>query len=73
MRYLGMDVHAKSTVWCLLDAQGEVRREGKVPTSATGLTALVQASHVLLARCRRAEAAPLQAIRLRIRGWEARL
>ena len=24
MRYLGMDVHAKSTVWCLVDAQGEV-------------------------------------------------
>ena len=42
MRYLGMDVHAKSTVWCLRDAQGEVRREGKVPTSAAGLTALVQ-------------------------------
>ena len=42
MRYLGMDVHAKSTVWCLLDAQGEVRREGKVPTSAAGLAALVQ-------------------------------
>ena len=36
MRYLGIDVHPKSTVWCLLDAQGEVRRAGKVPTSAAG-------------------------------------
>ena len=35
-------------------------------------TALVQASHVLLARCRRAEAAPLQAIGLRIRGSRGR-
>ena len=42
MRYLGMDVHAKSTVWCLVDQQGEVRREGKVATTAAALTALVQ-------------------------------
>jgi transposase len=42
VRYLGMDVHAKSTVWCLLDQQGEVLREGKVPTNATALTALVR-------------------------------
>ena len=42
MRYLGMDVHAKSTVWCLVDAHGEVLREGKVATSAAALTALVQ-------------------------------
>jgi hypothetical protein len=28
MRYLGMDVHAKSTVWCLLDEQGAVLRRG---------------------------------------------
>jgi len=34
--------------------------------------ALVQASHVLLARCRGAEAAPLQAIGLRIRGSRGR-
>ena len=29
MRYLGMDVHAPSTLYYLLDAQGELRREGK--------------------------------------------
>ena len=42
MQYLGMDVHAKSTVWCLLDAQGEVLREGHTPTTVTALTALVR-------------------------------
>jgi transposase len=35
-------------------------------------TALVQAAHVLLGRCRRAEATPLQAIGLRIRGSRGR-
>jgi hypothetical protein len=35
-------------------------------------TALVQASHVLLARRQRAEAVPLQAIGLRIRGSRGR-
>ena len=39
MQYLGMDVHAKATVWCLLDAQGEVVREG-TPTTAPALAAL---------------------------------
>jgi transposase len=34
-------VHATSTVWCLVDAQGDVRREGKVATTAAALTALV--------------------------------
>ena len=43
MQYLGMDVHATWTVWCLVDAQGEVLREGQVRTTATALTALVQA------------------------------
>ena len=42
MRYLGMDVHAKSTVWCLLDAQGEVVSEGHTPTTAALLAALVR-------------------------------
>ena len=42
MRYLGMDVHAKSTVWCLVDEHGEVQREGNVATTAAALTALVQ-------------------------------
>lgn len=42
MRYLGMDVHAKSTVWCLVEEGGEVIREGRVGTTAAALTALVQ-------------------------------
>src|SRR5438132_6008599 len=42
VRYLGMDVHAKSTVWCLLDAQGEVVSEGHTPTTAALLAALVR-------------------------------
>jgi len=42
VRYLGMDVHAKSTVWCLVDTQGAVVREGRVPTTAPALAALVQ-------------------------------
>ena len=42
MRYLGMDVHVKSTVWCLLDAGGEVIEKGKTPTTAAELTGLVQ-------------------------------
>jgi hypothetical protein len=42
MRYLGMDVHVKSTVWCLLDAAGEVVEKGKSPTTAAELTGLVQ-------------------------------
>src|SRR5262245_10125958 len=36
------DVHAKSTVWCLLDAQGQVVSEGRVATSAPALRALVR-------------------------------
>jgi transposase len=37
-----MDVHAKSTVWCLVNAAGEVVREGRVATTAAAVTALVQ-------------------------------
>ncbi len=37
-----MDVHSRSTVWCLLDASGERVTEGKVETSATALAALVR-------------------------------
>jgi transposase len=40
VRYRGMDVHAKSTVWCLLDAQGEVVSEGHTPTTAAALATL---------------------------------
>ena len=42
MRYLGMDVHAKSTVWCLVDAQGAVASEGRIATTAPALAALVR-------------------------------
>jgi hypothetical protein len=42
MRYLGMDVHAKVTGWCLLDAQGEIVSEGRTPATAVALAALVQ-------------------------------
>ena len=42
MRYLGMDVHGKSTVWCLVDERGEVVREGRIPTTAPALTALMR-------------------------------
>lgn len=43
MRYLGMDVHAKSTVWCLLGEEGELLERGRVATSAPALTELVRA------------------------------
>jgi transposase len=42
MRYLGIDVHVKTSVWCLLDTKGEVVERGKTPTTAPKLTALVQ-------------------------------
>jgi hypothetical protein len=31
MKYLGMDVHGKATVYCLVDAQGEVVERGSRP------------------------------------------
>ena len=42
MHYLGLDVHTKSTTWCLLDAAGERTGHGKAETTAPALTALVQ-------------------------------
>ena len=41
MRYLGIDVHSKATVWCLLDQTGEVIHRGKVPTTRLALRGLV--------------------------------
>src|SRR5437016_2352342 len=38
-----MDVHAKSTVWCLVDMQGAVMGEGRIATRAPALAALVRA------------------------------
>ena len=42
MKYLGLDVHTGSTVWCLLDEDGEVLERGKVPTTAPALRELVE-------------------------------
>ena len=42
MRYLGMDVHAKSTVWCLVDMPGAMMGEGRIATTAPALAALVR-------------------------------
>lgn len=41
MRYLGLDVHSKATVFCLLDASGQVVERGKVDTSGPTLIHLV--------------------------------
>ena len=40
MRYLGIDVHSQASVWCLLDQDGEIVREGKTPTTVAGLKEL---------------------------------
>jgi len=37
-----MDVHSRSTVWCLLDASGEIAAEGKVETRPKELAVLVR-------------------------------
>ncbi len=37
MKYLGMDVHSKATVWCLLDGDGEPVARGSVETNARAL------------------------------------
>ena len=42
MRYLGMDVHTASTVWCLLDANGDIVGEGRTRTTAPALMTLAQ-------------------------------
>ena len=41
MKYIGMDVHTKATVWCCLDETGKVIARGKVPTTAPEVTQLV--------------------------------
>ena len=41
MRYLGIDVHVSTTVWCLLNETGEVVANGKVPTTQEGLSRLL--------------------------------
>ena len=42
MRYLGIDVHSKATVWCLLDEAGETVGQGRVETTVEGLVGLVR-------------------------------
>ena len=41
MRYLGIDVHSQTSVWCLLDERGEVCGRGRVETTVAGLESLV--------------------------------
>ena len=42
LKYLGMDVHGQATVFCLLNAEGEVVERGSLPTTAPDLTKLIQ-------------------------------
>ncbi len=42
MKYLGIDVHVKTSVWCLLDEAGQIVKRGKVATTAPDLTALLK-------------------------------
>jgi transposase len=42
VHYLGLDIHARATVWCLLDEAGTQVERGKVPTTAPALTELVE-------------------------------
>ncbi len=44
MRYLGLDVHSKATVTCLLDPAGNELAQTKVPTTAPDLLELVRRS-----------------------------
>ena len=41
MRYLGIDVHVSTTVWCLLSDVGEVLAQGKTSTTQEELTELI--------------------------------
>jgi transposase len=40
MQYLGIDVHAKTSTWCLLDEAGEVKAQGQIETNAVALQRL---------------------------------
>jgi len=42
MRYLGIDVHSRASVWCLVDGQGVVVDTGKTPTQTHALQSLVR-------------------------------
>jgi predicted NBD/HSP70 family sugar kinase len=42
VKYLGMDVHGKSTVYCLLNAGGEIVERGSISTTDPALTELIK-------------------------------
>jgi transposase len=42
MKYVGLDVHVKATVWCCLDGEGEVVERGKVATTVADLVELAK-------------------------------
>jgi hypothetical protein len=42
VKYLRIDVHVKTSVWCLLDEAGQIAGQGKVATTAPALTALLK-------------------------------
>lgn len=42
MRYLGIDVHVATTVFCVLDTNGELVDKGSIPTTTMALQALAQ-------------------------------
>ena len=41
MNYLGIDVHTGTSVWCLIDEEGEIRGRGRVETTVPALDGLV--------------------------------
>ena len=42
MQYLGIDVHSRASVWCLVGADGEIRARGEVETTVPALDELVR-------------------------------
>lgn len=42
MKYIGLDVHVKTTVWCCLDETGKIVERGKTPTTPAELSKLVE-------------------------------
>lgn len=42
MQYLGIDVHSRASVWCLVGADGEIRARGQVETTVPALDELVR-------------------------------
>ena len=42
MQYIGIDVHSRASVWCLVGADGEIRARGQVETTVPALDELVR-------------------------------